>query len=861
MTMKTYIFAAFAAIIIGSILDVPLAHAEPANLIENPSVEVAGINGDPAGWYRGFWGENNATFNYPISRDASEKAARVEISSYISGDAKWYFEDVPVEGGATYTFSQKFNSGGSTLDTKLIARFNMPEGYIYLQLGAYTPKLQWEEISVHVRAPHGATSMTIFHILENRGYLEIDDSVLWKDTTIPVVSIDSPKNGATVSGIIQIPIDASDDDAVVATALALDGELYAVDESAPFIFDLDTTTVTDGEHDLFALAIDASDNVAFSNLVNIIVDNAPVANTGTSDNLVLNPLLEEAGPNGDPKHWFRGGWGNNDRTFIYPVSIGVPGISAITTSARVEIANYVDGDAKWYFEDIPVEGGVDYFYTSYFKSNVETEIVARFTMEDGTVRYQHITNLAAFSEYRRLAHPISTPDGSISMTIFHLLRSNGYLEVTYFDVHRPDSTFPRINILSPNTGDTVSGPVIVDVDVSDDTGIQSVTYFIDGRRFVGVASTPFWFNAWDTMGLVDGEHAIIAMARDIDGNETLSAPVTVFVNNSKPSNIGNSTQVHDIAASIISNPMLEEVGTDGSPAKWNTEVLGGSAAEFIYPISGGDGSYAWKVNLTDYKNNGPAGWYTNPIPVNGGQNYYFSVQYRSLDVSNLYIQYDTSQGISNLLHLKTLLRSSEWTYANPFTISVPEDAHSVTIHYRITGYGTLEFDNMILSETPFDVPGAPNLVLNPSLEIAGANGDPEYWLSGGWGSNDRTYSYPVPGVEGASAARVEIQNYVDGDAKWYFEDIALAIGQTHVVKHSYRSSVPSEFVVRYVMNDYSYRYAFVKSYGSTDGVWVEDSLEIVPIAGARSTTLFHLISNNGWLEIDNYSIVAEGPGP
>ena len=47
----------------------------------------------------------------------------------------------------------------------------------------------------------------------------------------------------------------------------------------------------------------------------------------------------------------------------------------------------------------------------------------------------------------------------------------------------------------------------------------------------------------------------------------------------------------------------------------------------------------------------------------------------------------------------------------------------------------------------------PNLIANPSLETA-AGALPASWQKGGFGTNTTVFTYPVAGVDGASAAKV-----------------------------------------------------------------------------------------------------------
>ncbi len=96
------------------------------------------------------------------------------------------------------------------------------------------------------------------------------------DTTAPVAKIDSPANGATVSGGVSVGVSASDNVGVTRVDLYVDGGLYASDTAAPYSFYWDTTRVGDGAHTLAAVAHDAANNAGTSANVSVSVNNAPV---------------------------------------------------------------------------------------------------------------------------------------------------------------------------------------------------------------------------------------------------------------------------------------------------------------------------------------------------------------------------------------------------------------------------------------------------------------------------------------------------------------------------------------------------------------------------------------------------------
>lgn len=93
------------------------------------------------------------------------------------------------------------------------------------------------------------------------------------DTTLPTVSITSPANNATVSGVLTIAANASDNLSITGVQFKLDGNnLGAEDLSSPYSALLDTTALANGGHTISAVARDAAGNTATAT-VNVTVNN------------------------------------------------------------------------------------------------------------------------------------------------------------------------------------------------------------------------------------------------------------------------------------------------------------------------------------------------------------------------------------------------------------------------------------------------------------------------------------------------------------------------------------------------------------------------------------------------------------
>lgn len=150
------------------------------NLITNPSLET-GSGDTPSGWTKDSWGVLSAFFSYPVPGHSDDRAARVSVTSYSGGDAKWYFGDVPVKAGAEYFFSDRYRA---SVLTEVTARYTMSDGsYRYVWIGSARPSDSWARYSASLTAPAGAVSVTVFHLIAAKGTLTVDDYSLVRNAS------------------------------------------------------------------------------------------------------------------------------------------------------------------------------------------------------------------------------------------------------------------------------------------------------------------------------------------------------------------------------------------------------------------------------------------------------------------------------------------------------------------------------------------------------------------------------------------------------------------------------------------------------------------------------------------------------
>jgi chitodextrinase len=91
---------------------------------------------------------------------------------------------------------------------------------------------------------------------------------------------------------------------------------------------------------------------------------------------------------------------------------------------------------------------------------------------------------------------------------------------------------PTVSVTAPGNGATLSGQVTLAATANDDTGINDVTFKVDGVQVGDPDTTTPYSITWDTRTVSNQNHTITAVARDVSNNTTTSSAVTVTVDNS-----------------------------------------------------------------------------------------------------------------------------------------------------------------------------------------------------------------------------------------------------------------------------------------------------------------------------------------
>lgn len=93
-----------------------------------------------------------------------------------------------------------------------------------------------------------------------------------------------------------------------------------------------------------------------------------------------------------------------------------------------------------------------------------------------------------------------------------------------------DTQAPATSITAPANGATVFGTVSVTASATDNVGVTSVDFYLDGVLQASDATSPYSWS-WSTASAANGTHTLRSEAHDAAGNTGVSSNVTVTVSN------------------------------------------------------------------------------------------------------------------------------------------------------------------------------------------------------------------------------------------------------------------------------------------------------------------------------------------
>ena len=372
------------------------------------------------------------------------------------------------------------------------------------------------------------------------------------DTTPPTVSVTSPAANATLSGVANLTATASDNVGVTSVQFKVDGaNTGAVLANAPYSYLLDTTTLSNGNHILTAVAGDAAGNTATSAGVAIKVNNSTPDTTP--------PTVSITAP-------------ANGASVLGTVNV------TANASDNVSVASV----------QFQVDG-----------ANLGSPLVS------SPYGFSWDTTKSSNGSHSLRAVAKDGAGNSATSTA---------VTVTVNNNTPPDTTPPTVSITSPVNGASISGTITISASASDNVGVASVQFQLDGANLGSLDTASPYSTVWNTVSASNGSHTLRAIAKDAAGNSGTSAAVTLTVSNtpsdttppSTPTGL-TATAVSSSQINLLWNASTDNVGVAGYKVfRGGTQIATSGSASFQDTNLAASTTYTYTTQAFDAAGNNSA---------------------------------------------------------------------------------------------------------------------------------------------------------------------------------------------------------------------------------------------------------------
>ena len=128
--------------------------AGAAALIPNGGFETASSTNPslPASWSGGGWGRNTASYTWPSTgAHSGTRSARIDVSQFTDGGAKWSFDPQLVTPGVSYSYSSWYMSNRTT---EILGVYTTPTGgTVYQWLADVPASAPWRQFTTTIVEP------------------------------------------------------------------------------------------------------------------------------------------------------------------------------------------------------------------------------------------------------------------------------------------------------------------------------------------------------------------------------------------------------------------------------------------------------------------------------------------------------------------------------------------------------------------------------------------------------------------------------------------------------------------------------------------------------------------------------------
>jgi len=197
-----------------------------------------------------------------------------------------------------------------------------------------------------------------------------------------------------------------------------------------------------------------------------------------------------------------------------------------------------------------------------------------------------------------------------------------------------DTIPPTVSITAPAAGATVSGTVTVSANATDNVGVTSVQFLLDGANLGSAVTSIPYSISWNTTTATNAAHSLGAQARDAAGNVGNAVGVSVTVSNSTSGALQDfQTRCADPGVLVCQGFDSASVvipGTNGGTGlnPGDTTVNGTNFLGTFDPTVAASGGGSLMFTIPSFAGSNPSGNWEQLIGKNFGARSTFYVQFR-----------------------------------------------------------------------------------------------------------------------------------------------------------------------------------------------------------------------------------------
>ncbi len=159
-----------------SLSETTVTPTAPGTIPNGSFEEISGTG--PANWNASAWGNNTAIHEYMNEGRTGSKSAKVTISNYVDGDAKWFANPITsLTPGKAYRFTAWYKTNTTP---KAVAMFTKQDGSVrYFGMPNPEPAANsttvWQQYTDTFIVPQDVVSVSTFLFIAGNGWLQTDD--------------------------------------------------------------------------------------------------------------------------------------------------------------------------------------------------------------------------------------------------------------------------------------------------------------------------------------------------------------------------------------------------------------------------------------------------------------------------------------------------------------------------------------------------------------------------------------------------------------------------------------------------------------------------------------------------------------